>query len=119
MAGSQALGFVFAIISATMNGSFTSVSKMKRVADADLDPILFNFYVCLGVFASSWLVCPFLPLAGAPFSMAAPALIAGATFVFATLFSFLAIPLVGIAIGQGERDGRGRREGGWDRLALG
>ena len=61
-----------------------------------------NFYVCLGVFVSSWLVCPFLPLAGAPFSMAAPAIIAGATFVFAVLFSFLAIPLVGIAIGQGE-----------------
>ena len=41
MAGSQAIGFIFAIISATMNGSFTSVSKIKRVADADLDPIIF------------------------------------------------------------------------------
>ena len=39
--GSQAIGFIFAIISATMNGSFTSVSKIKRVADADLDPIIF------------------------------------------------------------------------------
>ena len=174
MAGSQAIGFIFAIISATMNGSFTSVSKIKRVADADLDPIIFvsslyelyharphdapcvtlggvalslpcfqagalsfrrprsppaslspliqmlrstfhslallpavaqNFYVCIGVFVSSWLVCPFLPIAGAPFSMAAPAIIAGAIFVFAVLFSFLAIPLVGIAIGQGEDTG--------------
>lgn len=83
------------------NAHAYATAQIERVERVNLDPIIFNWYVCLGVFLSSWLVCPALPAIGAPFAFSAYSFFAGTIFVFAVLFSFLAIPLVGIAIGQG------------------
>ena len=55
-----AIGYFAAVLSAAFNGSFAAVFKTKRVAAANLDPLLFQLYVSVGVFCSSWLVLPFL-----------------------------------------------------------
>ena len=98
--GLVVLGYFLAVFSAVFNGSFTVFAKVDAVKN--VDPILFNFYVCVGVFVSSLLVIPFLgSLDVSWFVFSWFSFAAGALFVFAGLFSFLAVPLVGIAIGQG------------------
>ena len=71
------------------------------VARCNLDPVIFNFYVCLGVFFSSWFVLPFYGVAHVSLGFTAWGFLGGATFVFAVLFSFAAIPCIGLALAQG------------------
>ena len=79
----SALGYLFALLSAVMNGSFVAFAKIGSVASCDLHPILFNFYVSLGVFLSCWLALPFLPLVGEPVEIAFTGfgVLAGSLFV--------------------------------------
>ena len=55
----------------------------------------------LGVLLTGLLVIPFFSLTGNTFGIPAPGIIAGMLFVMAGLFSFLAIPELGLAIAQG------------------
>lgn len=105
-----ALGFVVAALSAVANGSFAVIFKTKRVASVNLDPILFQFYNTCGVFLSCWLVVPFLyankeftqnEAAGIVMTFQPLAMVSGALFVMSTVFSFLAVPLLGVALAQG------------------
>merc|ERR1711865_448247 len=103
-------GLIAAIISAICNGSFAAVAKLDAVEKSNINPILFNTYVCCGVFVSTWLVLPFLNFnttfadndnAGETFKFEPLGLIAGLLLVCAFTFSFLAIPRVGLSVGQG------------------
>jgi hypothetical protein len=57
--------------------------------------------VCIGVFLSSILAIPFFGISGNEFGITLAGMGAGGLFVLAALFSFLAIPEIGLAIGQG------------------
>jgi len=103
-------GYIAASLSALCNGSFAALSKLPAVRDSKVNPIIFNTYVSLGVFLSSFLVIPFLQFnatfadkddAGTSFGFEPLGLVAGFLIVCAFTFSFLAIPLVGLSIGQG------------------
>ena len=94
-------GIILAILSAVFNGSFVAFAKLRSVAACELHPVLFNFYVTLGVFASCFVAAPFFPLVGARFELDALGALAGALFVFAASFSFIAASLVGLSTGQG------------------
>eukprot|EP01012_Entosiphon_sulcatum_P019567 TRINITY_DN2447_c0_g1_i1.p1 TRINITY_DN2447_c0_g1~~TRINITY_DN2447_c0_g1_i1.p1 ORF type:complete len:348 (-),score=52.89 TRINITY_DN2447_c0_g1_i1:423-1466(-) len=103
----QGVGYLCAGLSALFNGSFAALSKVPSVAAANLDPVLFNFYVTIGVFLSSFLAAAVFPALGLPngdeakFLIAPTGMLGGALFVFAVLFSFAAIPLIGLSVGQG------------------
>jgi glucose uptake protein GlcU len=88
------LGILFAVVSSFFNGSFPVAARLQKTP---LDPILFNGFVCLGAFLSSL----FVPLLfQTEWVFTAGGFVAGILFVFAVLFSFIAIPLVGLAIAQ-------------------
>merc|ERR1712086_167530 len=110
MGGSELSGLIAAIISALCNGSFAAVAKLDAVEKSDINPIVFNTYVSMGVFVSSFLVLPFLHFnptfadndnAGESFQFEPLGLIAGFLLVCAFTFSFLAIPKDGLSVGQG------------------
>jgi len=103
-------GYILGALSAVFNGSFASIFKTEKVAAAKLDPMLFQLYVSAGVFLSSFVVIPFLsynkeltgkPTAGTALVFEPLGLVAGALFVLAISFSFLAVDCIGVALGQG------------------
>ena len=55
-----AVGILLAVLSSVFNGSFVAFAKLESVACVDLHPILFNFYVTLGVAVSSCLAIPWI-----------------------------------------------------------
>lgn len=93
-------GVLFALLSLAGNGTFGIFGKFCK---APPDPVLFNSFMAVGVMLSSLTVVPFFPIAtGGPFTLGwtwAGAL-AGALLVFATLNSFIAISLSGLAVAQ-------------------
>lgn len=97
----QAAGFILAIASAVCNGSFAAAQKAPPVQRAAPHPIIFNSFVGLGVVVSSICVMPFLHLLEADLKFNPLGSLSGMLFVGATLFSFLAIPRLGLAIAQG------------------
>ncbi|CAE7253100.1 TMEM144 [Symbiodinium natans] len=92
---SQAAGFGIAALSSFFNGSFPACQRLPK--GEPLDPVLFNGLVCVGVFLSS-LVVPFV--FNVPFVFTAGGALGGVLFVFAALFSFVAIPRAGLATAQ-------------------
>lgn len=93
--GDQATtGLLIAALSSFFNGSFPACSRIPAV---ELDPVVFNGLVCLGVFLSSLLVPA---IASVPYVFTTGGLLGGVLFVFAALFSFLAIPRCGLATAQ-------------------
>ena len=97
---STVVGFLLAGASAACNGSFAAFQKSRKCS-VKPHPIVFNAYVSLGVVASSAIATPFLPLAGYEIKFNILGMLAGSLFVLATLFSFLAIPRLGLAMAQG------------------
>jgi hypothetical protein len=95
------LGYLLVIMSAICNGSFVAFAKLKSVADADVHPILFNFYLVLGVCISSLVVACFLPLVDAELEISPLGLLAGLLLVISTACSFVAVSFVGLSTGQG------------------
>lgn len=95
------LGFILAVLSAVFNGSFAALSKLPQVQRAGTEPVVFNLYVCLGVFVSGLCSIPFFHLDDKEVGFPIAGMVAGMLFVLAGLFSFLAIPELGLAVGQG------------------
>jgi len=95
------IGYFFALGSAFFNGIFVAFMKIPSVAATKLHPVLFNGYVSLGVFLSSWLVVPFFQLAGTSLAFTWFGFLAGAIFVIASSFSFIAASNIGLSTGQG------------------
>mmetsp|Transcript_36269 Transcript_36269/g.117273 ORF Transcript_36269/g.117273 Transcript_36269/m.117273 type:complete len:411 (-) Transcript_36269:56-1288(-) len=92
-----AVGFGLAILSAVFNGTFGVFGKLCAKAP---DPVIFNTFLTYGTLLSSMLVLLLSPLwEGGEFHLGFTwfGALAGALFVFATLFSFIAIPLAGLA----------------------
>lgn len=87
-------GLLIAAVSSFFNGSFPACSRIPAV---ELDPVVFNGLVCLGVFLSS-LIVP--AIASVPYVFTIGGMLGGVLFVFAALFSFLAIPRCGLATAQ-------------------
>eukprot|EP00937_MAST-01D_sp_MAST-1D-sp2_P005414 g5414.t1 len=103
-------GYAAAVISAALNGSFAAFFKLESVARVQLDPLLFQLYVSLGVFLSSLICFAFLGQnpaltgsadAGTTAIFTPLGLAAGALFVLSITFSFAAVDLIGIALAQG------------------
>lgn len=92
---SQVAGFGIAALSSFFNGSFPACQRLPK--GEPLDPVLFNGLVCVGVFLSS-LVVPFI--FNVPYVFTAGGALGGVLFVFAALFSFVAIPRAGLATAQ-------------------
>lgn len=104
------VGYLCAILSACFNGTFAVPFKLESVKKYQIAPTVFQFYVAIGVFISSWLAVPFLPYnhaiadddqAGTSFMFSWLGCVAGALFVFAISCSFLAVELIGLALAQG------------------
>eukprot|EP00958_Prasinococcus_capsulatus_P015066 scaffold1594_cov401-Prasinococcus_capsulatus_cf.AAC.49 len=55
MAGGNVAAFAVIILAALLNGSFAAVSKIPIVRRANVHPIVFNFYVSIGVLLGSYL----------------------------------------------------------------
>jgi len=94
-AETEVVAFGIAALSSFFNGSFPACQRLPT--GPPLDPVLFNGLVCLGVFLSSLLV-PFLFNQAVVFTV--PGALGGVLFVFAALFSFVAIPRAGLATAQ-------------------
>jgi len=95
VADTTTMAFVLAGLSAFFNGSFPAVSRLP--SGPALDPVLFNGLVAVGVFLTSLMVPLFT---GGAFLFAPAGAAGGAVFVIAALFSFIAIPRVGLATAQ-------------------
>ena len=94
-------GFVFAILAAAFNGCWVAFFKIPSVAKHQLHPVLFNLYVSVGVFISSWFVVPFFGRVGASVAFTWYGFLAGTLFVLAGSFSFIAAGEIGLSTGQG------------------
>mmetsp|Transcript_126967 Transcript_126967/g.179149 ORF Transcript_126967/g.179149 Transcript_126967/m.179149 type:complete len:342 (-) Transcript_126967:226-1251(-) len=92
----RALGFGLAAASAVCNGSFAALSKIWPI-----DPLIFNLHFCCGVFLSSMIAPTFYTITGNEMGVTVFGVLGGVLLVLSTLFSFLAIPRIGLAIGQG------------------
>lgn len=68
---------------------------------AGADPFIFNFWLCIGVFLSSFFSVAFFTITDSYFGITIEGMVGGFLLVMATLFSFMAIPRIGLAIGQG------------------
>jgi len=89
------VAFALAALSSFFNGSFPACARFPK--GPELDPVLFNGLVCAGVFLSSLLV----PTAfSVPWVFTGGGAAGGMLFVFAALFSFVAIPRAGLATAQ-------------------
>jgi glucose uptake protein GlcU len=97
-------------LSAVFNGSFAAPFKFENVAAVDLHPIFFQLYVAVGVFLTSILFQALLPFnktitanedADTNFMFVPLGFPCGILFLLSVLFSFLAIPRIGLALGQG------------------
>jgi glucose uptake protein GlcU len=109
-----AIGLACAIGSALFNGSFTALFKTKKVADLSIHPMVFQLYVCVGIFLTSWFVVPFLSLnppilqdeaAGSDLQFSLMGLISGVLAVLAVSSFFCAVDHIGIALAQGVSGG--------------
>ncbi|CAL1157403.1 unnamed protein product [Cladocopium goreaui] len=94
-AETQVAAFGIAALSSFFNGSFPACQRIPR--GPPLDPVLFNCLVCVGVFFSSLLI-PLVFNQDVVFTL--PGVLGGVLFVFAALFSFVAIPRAGLATAQ-------------------
>lgn len=99
---STAVAFLAAFLSAVCNGSFAAMSKVVPAQH----PFVFNAWLGVGVLLSSLLHAGLImPYADAEplfdFQFDVRSALSGCLLGLATLFSFLAIPRVGLATGQG------------------
>lgn len=99
---STVVAFVAAFLSAVCNGSFAAMSKVVPAQH----PFVFNAWLGVGVLLSSLLHAGLIvPYADAEplfdFQFDVRSALSGCLLGLATLFSFLAIPRVGLATGQG------------------
>ncbi|KAJ7287905.1 hypothetical protein O6H91_Y315800 [Diphasiastrum complanatum] len=94
--GSIALGIFLALLSAVANGTFAVFSKTETVRRANVDPLVFNFWACVGIALSSLLV-----LVVEKFVWTLLGLLSGLLFVLSAANAYRAVRLIGISIGAG------------------
>lgn len=95
--------YLLAVASAIANGTFSAAQKLNRVQKSNVDPLIFNYYVVLGIFLSSWVAVAFFPLVdgGVELQFDMFGVLAGFILVIATALTFIAIPLVGLVLSHG------------------
>ena len=93
---SAGYGFALAITSAITNGTFSVPSKLSPVKRANVEPYIFNLYMCFAVGITSLCFLFFVP-----FTFTWMGLISGLFLSFSTLNAFRAASLLGISIGAG------------------
>mmetsp|Transcript_23515 Transcript_23515/g.32984 ORF Transcript_23515/g.32984 Transcript_23515/m.32984 type:complete len:350 (-) Transcript_23515:144-1193(-) len=104
------VGLCLAVASAVFNGSFAALFKTKKMTALNIHPMVFQLYVCFGMFLSSLLVIPLLyknpalfqdDTVGDQLCFSGYGVLAGCLFVLAITGSFNAISDIGIALAQG------------------
>mmetsp|Transcript_117069 Transcript_117069/g.342916 ORF Transcript_117069/g.342916 Transcript_117069/m.342916 type:complete len:696 (+) Transcript_117069:62-2149(+) len=96
--GELAIGLILAVLSAFFNGTFSIFGKLCKTTP---DPIVFNTAMTFGVLLSSLVsvaLQPAVEAGGIVIGWSWFGALAGTLLVFATLFSFSAIPLAGLAV---------------------
>jgi glucose uptake protein GlcU len=88
------IGTLLAILSAVANGSFSVFSKTNSVQRANVDPLVFNFWACLGVVISSLLV-----LVKEKFVFEIFGLLSGLFLVLSLVNAFRVVRLIGVSVG--------------------
>lgn len=91
-----AIGVLLAVLAAIANGSFAVLSKSRSVRSARVDPYIFNFWACVGVFLTSLLI-----LVRVKFVWTWWALLSALFFVVSLANAFRAVRLVGVSIATG------------------
>lgn len=94
-------GLLLTLVSAFCNGTFNTFGKLCKEPP---DPVIFNACLCVGCGLSSFAVIAFFPLLNHaqgpwPVGFSPQGFLAGGMLVLATLFTFAAIPLIGLAKG--------------------
>jgi len=90
------LGYIAVCGAIVFFGSFAVPLKMKRVQEADVDPVVFQLYYSLSIFCSSWIVLTYVPFVFTPFGIVGASL-----WVPASILSIAAINYLGMSISVG------------------
>ncbi|XP_024534560.1 uncharacterized protein LOC112347631 [Selaginella moellendorffii] len=94
---SVAIGVFLAVLAAICNGTFTIFSKMEAVRRARVDPLIFNFWACIGIAVTSFLALIFVhKLVFTPLG-----LLSGLFFVVSAANAYRAVRLIGVSVGTG------------------
>jgi len=91
-----AWGYITAILAVIFFGSFNIPLKAERTQKAKPDPMIFQIYMNIAIFASSWLVLSYNDLVLTPWGVLSAAL-----WVSASILSIFAINMAGLAVSQG------------------
>lgn len=92
------IGLFFAAIAAICNGSWTLSIKIKKVAELEPHPIVFNLFFSIGYVISSWI--PSIAIS-APLKLDLLGFVSGFILDASVLFAFIATQLVGVAVAAG------------------
>ncbi|KAK9865045.1 hypothetical protein WJX84_010380 [Apatococcus fuscideae] len=93
---SVGLGALWAVLAAFANGTFGVFSKARSVVEGQVHPIVFNWWVAVGVILSS---APFV--FHEKFIFTWWGLVSGFLFVFSTANAFAAFKALGLSVGLG------------------
>jgi glucose uptake protein GlcU len=89
-------GYIAAAASMLAFGSFNIPLKLRSTQDAKPDPMVFQVYINIAVFISSWLVLTYNPFIPTYWGI-----VSGTLWVFSSILSVFAVNYSGLAVSQG------------------
>lgn len=109
---SEAGGFTLAVAAAIMDGCYAVPARVEALVKLEVRPVIFFFYNSLAVFIFGWLCTILLPfnstfLSGGSneFQFVWLAFLAGASLAVCVYTSFIAVDLIGVALGSAVHSG--------------
>lgn len=92
----EAIGYIGVAVAVLFFGSFGVPLKTKAVQDANVDPVIFQIYYSISIFASSWIVLSYNHFVFTPYGIAGASL-----WVPASILSIAAINHLGMSVAVG------------------
>lgn len=109
---SEAVGFTLAIAAAIMDGCYAVPARVEALLKLEVRPVVFFFYNSVAVFIFGWICAMFIPfnstlLSGGSneFQFVWLAFLAGASLALCVYTSFIAVDIIGIALGSAVHSG--------------
>lgn len=106
------VGLVLAIIAAIMDGCYAVPARVEALLKLEVRPVVFFFYNSVAVFLFGWISAMFLPLNSTflsggsnEFQFVWLAFLAGASLALCVYTSFIAVDIIGIALGSAVHSG--------------